>query len=147
MSTPGQHDPYGPYGSRSEPADPYEVHDPYAAQDSFASSSSFASPYSGPGPTAAGPSPWMQPARQSSGMALAGFVVSLVSMVMCTIASPVALVLSVLGMRETGPSASVPQEGRGFAIAGLVLSILGCLGLLAAIAYIILMIVISVAAS
>jgi hypothetical protein len=74
-------------------------------------------------------------------MALAGFVVSLVSLLMCSLAAPVSLVLSMLGMRDTGPSAATPQDGRGFAIAGLVLSILGCLALLGVIAYFALLIV------
>ena len=147
----------GSYGSSaSDPyavSGPYSASDPYAVQDSFSSpdpysphSSSaaqnpYAAPYAGPGHPPGGPSPWMQPPRQTSSMALAGFVVSLVSLVMYSLAAPVGLVLSLIGMRDTGASASTPQEGRGFAIAGLVLSILGCLALLAVIAYFVLVIV------
>ena len=85
----------GSYGSpASDPyavSGPYSASDPYAVQDSFSSpdpysphSSSaaqnpYAAPYAGPGHPPGGPSPWMQPPRQTSGMALAGFVVSLVS--------------------------------------------------------------------
>lgn len=127
-------DPYAFQDSFSSP-DPYRVQNPSAVQ------SPYAAPSAGPGHPPGGPSPWMQPPRQTSSMALAGFVVGLVSLMMCSLASPVALVLSVLGMRDTGPSAATPQDGRGFAITGLVLSILGCLALLAVIAYFALIIV------
>lgn len=61
-----------------------------------------------------------------SSLAIAGFVASLVSLVLCGgFPSPVALVLSILGMKQTAPDAQPPASGRGLAIAGVVISSVG----------------------
>ena len=54
--------------------------------------------------------------RPSNSMGLAGFIVSLVGWLSCGLLCPIGLVLSVLGMRK---------EPRGFALAGLILGLLG----------------------
>lgn len=65
-------------------------------------------------------------APPTSGMAVAGFVVSLVSLFLCAgITAPVALILSILGMKKTAPDAQPPAGGRGLAIAGVVISGIG----------------------
>ncbi len=56
--------------------------------------------------------------KQSNGMGLAGFIVSLLGVISCGLLGPVGLILSIIGMRK---------EPRGFAIAGLVLGIIGSL--------------------
>lgn len=59
-------------------------------------------------------------APKTNGMAIAGFVLSLVG------CSPLGLIFSILGMNQT--KADPSQGGRGLAIAGLVISIIGLVG-------------------
>lgn len=148
----GTADPYGaadPYGG----ADPYGAADPHGApqrgagvQDPYASLPSGLSQgrYAAPGHAVA-----VQPAPPSSGLGIAGFVVGLLGLTLCgTLVSPVGLVLSILGMRETSPTATPPKGGRGLTITGLILSIIGTVALLLIIAYFVVMFVIAgVAAS
>ncbi|MGP5252819.1 DUF4190 domain-containing protein [Brachybacterium alimentarium] len=173
---PGTYDtgPYGsgPHGSAPSASDPYAAasssEDPYAADavsaDDFGPefSSSFSS--GSTGPTAAGPMPtggpvpvysqgsyyggqYLPPAP-TSGLALAGFIVSIASLIVCTgLLSPVGLVLSILGMRDTSPTSGTGKGGRGFAIAGLVISILGTLLVVAYIGFFVLMAVLGSASS
>lgn len=166
--------PYGsgPHGSAPSACDPYAAasssEDPYAADavsaDDFGPefSSSFSS--GSTGPTAAGPMPtggpvpvysqgsyyggqYLPPAP-TSGLALAGFIVSIASLIVCTgLLSPVGLVLSILGMRDTSPTSGTGKGGRGFAIAGLVISILGTLLVVAYIGFFVLMAVLGSASS
>ena len=76
-------------------------------------------------------------------------MVGLLGLTLCgTLVSPVGLVLSILGMRETSPTATPPKGGRGLTITGLILSIIGTVALLLIIAYFVVMFVIAgVAAS
>ena len=166
--------PYGsgPHGSAPSASDPYAAasssEDPYAADavsaDDFGPefSSSFSS--GSTGPTAAGPMPtggpvpvysqgpyyggqYLPPAP-TSGLALAGFIVSIASLIVCTgLLSPVGLVLSILGMRDASPTSGTGKGGRGFAIAGLVISILGTLLVVAYIGFFVLMAVLGSASS
>jgi uncharacterized membrane protein len=62
-------------------------------------------------------------------MAIAGFVLSIVGLLTCCLTSPVGLILSIIGMKKT--------DQQGLAIAGLVLGIIGTLGLIAVVAYIV----------
>lgn len=143
----GTADPYGaadPYGG----ADPYGAADPHGApqrgagvQDPYASLPSGLSQgrYAAPGYAVA-----VQPAPPSSGLGIAGFVVGLLGLTLCgTLVSPVGLVLSILGMRETSPTATPPKGGRGLTITGLILSIIGTVALLLIIAYFVVMFVIA----
>lgn len=143
----GTADPYGaavPYGG----ADPYGAADPHGApqrgagvQDPYASLPSGLSQgrYAAPGHAVA-----VQPAPPSSGLGIAGFVVGLLGLTLCgTLVSPVGLVLSILGMRETAPTATPPKGGRGLTITGLILSIIGTVALLLIIAYFVVMFVIA----
>lgn len=131
----GTADPYGPAG-QYRTADPYGaphpgagVHDPYASLHGGLSRGSYAAP----GYTLAVP-----PAPPSSGLGVAGFVVGLLGLTLCgMLVSPIGLVLSILGMRETSPAAASPKGGRGLTIAGLVLSIIGTVSLLLFIALVI----------
>lgn len=59
--------------------------------------------------------------QPTNGLAIAGFVVSLVGLMSCGVFSPVAVVLSAIGMR---------REPKGLAIAGLVIGAVGCILLL-----------------
>ena len=150
-----QHEAADPYGTadRHGTADPYGAADPHGApqrgagvQDPYASVPSGLSQgsYAAPGYAVA-----VQPAPPSSGLGIAGFVVGLLGLTLCgTLVSPVGLVLSILGMRETAPTASPPKGGRGLTITGLILSIIGTVALLLIIAYFVVMFVIAgVAAS
>ncbi len=68
-----------------------------------------------------GPAPVQEP---GNGMATAGFVVSLVSFLCCTLGSPVGLILSIVGMTK---AKNVGGKGKGLAIAGIILGALGIL--------------------
>lgn len=137
----GATDPYGaadPYGTAGQyrTADPYGapqpgagVHDP----DASLHGGLFRGSYAAPGYTLGVP-----PAPPSSGLGVAGFVVGLLGLTLCgMLVSPIGLVLSILGMRETSPAAASPKGGRGLTIAGLVLSIIGTVSLLLFIALVI----------
>ena len=75
--------------------------------------------------------PYNAPAE--NGMAIAGFVLSIVGLLSCCLTSPIGLILSIIGMKKT--------DQQGLAIAGLVLGILGTLGLIAIVAYIVIVMV------
>lgn len=80
-------------------------------------------------------------ARPSSGSAIAGFVLGLLAVAMCSgLTAPVGIFLSAKGLRETDRAATPPKDGRGLAIAGLVLSLVGLIPLLVLLAYILLII-------
>jgi len=68
-----------------------------------------------------------------NGMAIAGFVLSIIGFFTCCITSPVGLILSIIGMKKT--------DQQGLAIAGLVLGILGTLGFIGMVAYFIVVMV------
>ena len=146
MSTQWGQDPDGheqdPYAAQQSPYG--AAQSPYGAEQNGYSAPQFdagAQPYGVgvPGPYA---SPLVM-APPSSGLGIAGFVLGLRSITLCTgITGPFGLVLSIMGMRETSPEAASPRSGRGLAIAGLVLSILGTLLLLAFVAYVIFAIVV-----
>ena len=165
-----RYDPYGssastdPYGSAEQhgAADPYGTADPYASAGQHGAADPHGAPQLGAGvrdPYASLPSGVPQSyyaapgyavaAPPSSGLGIAGFVVGLLGLTLCgTLVSPVGLVLSILGMRETAPTASPPKGGRGLTITGLILSIIGTVALLLIIAYFVVMFVIAgVAAS
>ena len=168
MSTQWGQDPYGPSSERYDPygssasADPYGTADPYASAGQHGAADPHGAPQLGAGvqdPYASLPSGVPQSyyaapgyavaAPPSSGLGIAGFVVGLLGLTLCgTLVSPVGLVLSILGMRETAPTASPPKGGRGLTITGLILSIIGTVALLLIIAYFVVMFVIAgVAAS
>lgn len=136
-SRPGA-DPSGPdpYGTDPAGSDPYAAgpQDPLAAPGF--SPGGFVPVHSGPqfgdhGGYAPVPAP-----PPSSAAAIAGFVLGLLSVTLCAgLTAPVGLIFSLRGMRESGPRAHPPAGGYGLAIAGLVTSIIGCLTLLAVIAY------------
>lgn len=153
-----EQDPYAtsahggdPYGSGS--ADPYGTSggDPYGtggagpygggafsspAGPPAAAGHGSVGPTYGPGPAWPVSAPGYAPPLPTSAMALTGFIVSLVSLVLCSgLTAPVGLVFSILGMRDTAPGVERAQAGRGFAIAGLVISIVGTLMLAAVVLY------------
>lgn len=67
----------------------------------------------------------------TSGMAVTGFILGLLSFILCPgLLAPAGLIFSILGVRETSARRDIPRRGRGLAIAGLVLSIV-CLVLAA----------------
>ncbi|WP_193107317.1 DUF4190 domain-containing protein [Brachybacterium sp. FME24] len=135
-----------PYAVGPDGTDPYAMGSPaegYYAVDprpSDSSAPSFSSQGAG-APATQGPTPWApgaiaaggapivgQYARPAptSGKSIAAFILGLASLVVCIgLPAPVGLVFSILGMRETSPVAPTVLAGRGFAIAGLVLNILG----------------------
>lgn len=133
-------DPYAAPSGRE--ADPYEAAaaqgaDPYAAQPwDAASAPGHAAPV-GHGPQAA-----YAPQRPSSGIALASMIVGIASVTLSSVcgvgalAAPVGLVLSIMGMRDTAGDA---KSGRGFAITGLVTSIVGCVLLVLGVLYLLFM--------
>jgi len=141
--------------------DPYE--DPYAADplaaDGFAPAFGCAggaswSQQTPPGPVFSGaygaPSQPLGPPQYgafppplpSSNSALAGFVLGLAGLLMCGgLTSPFGIWFSALGMKETGPEASMPKGGRGLAVAGLVTSLIGLIPLLFVLLYLALVLV------
>lgn len=162
-------DPYGTgasasYGAGAQPVDPYAsdrgAADPYAAdplaQEGFGPIFTSSDPGYVPGghgaygpssntqmPVPGGYSSYMPP--PTSGAAITAFVVGLVSIVLCGgFPAPVGLVFAVIAMKETSPASATTKSGRGFAITGLVLNILGTLYLLLAVLYIVLVIVLGV---
>jgi uncharacterized membrane protein len=147
----GSADPYGSgdsFGSADAYASssPYGSGDPYAAGASAPEGGPFGSPEQAPRPGAEPSSqpsypPAYQPSyqvstaypagmygatalRPTSGMAITGFVLGLVGVVVtCGLTAPIGIIFSFLGMQATGENGT--HSGRGFAIAGLVLSIIG----------------------
>lgn len=143
-------DPYAIDSSAGDSygTDPYGT-DPYAGgaqRDAGLSQSwSQAQPAVGAHPAGQPQFGAYQPPLPSSGAAITGFVISLVSLVLCVgFLSPVGIFFSARGMKDTGPSASPLMGGRGLAIAGLVINILGILALLAWLAYIAFLIILMV---
>ena len=57
------------------------------------------------------------PAEQSNGLAIAGFVCSLLGLFTGFLLSPIGLILSLVALGRPG--------GRGFAVAGVVIGLLG----------------------
>ncbi len=116
---------------------------PELGGDPYGGTSSGAAQHGAPQVGTGAPAPQMYMAAvpmapPSSGLGIAGFVLGLLSLTVCGgITGPFGLVLSILGMRETAPGSTPPKSGRGLAIAGLVLSILGTLMLLAFVAYVV----------
>ncbi len=58
------------------------------------------------------------PPPDGNPMGLAGFILSLVGLALCGLISPIALIFSILGLRK---------EPKGLAVAGTVISAVGCL--------------------
>lgn len=84
------------------------------------------------GPYPAGPPQFgaFQAPLPSSGAAITGFVLGLVGLVMCGgLTSPFGIWFSARGMNETAPTSREPRGGRGLAIAGLVISLVGLIPL------------------
>lgn len=156
-------DPYASdaYSSGSPASDSGQVRDPYATDAAAWSGPEFGSgagpagqdPYGAPASPNHQPShqfgpgfsqPVYAPAPPTSSHAIVGLVLGIASFVFCAgLTAPLGLIFSILGMRETGVNAAQPKGGRGLAIAGLVVSILGCLVLLLMLAYIVLAIVLA----
>lgn len=156
-------DPYSSddYSSHSNSSDAGQGRDPYASDAAAWSGPEFGSGTASAGqdPYAAPASPNQQPSHQfgsgfsqpvyapappTSSNAIVGLVLGIASFAFCAgLTGPLGLIFSILGMRETGVNATQPKGGRGLAIAGLVVSILGCLVLLFALAYIVLVIVLA----
>lgn len=131
---------YSPPVFGESAADPYSA---VSTQSSAYSSSFDAPPTVPPGYRAGGhPGPYAPP-PPTSGAALTGFILGLCSYITCGLSAPVGLVFSIMGMKSTAPTASPLQGGRGFAIAGLVTSILGTLYLLGIIAYFVLVVLLA----
>lgn len=99
-----------------EPAPQYNAYHPEQPQN--------AAPYQ---PYQTYQNPGVYPEGKLNGLAIAGFIVSIASFFICGISSIVGLILSIIGMVQIKNSvkAGVPQRGNGFAIAGLVLGIIG----------------------
>jgi len=86
------------------------------------------------------------PFSQRSGMATAGFCLGLATVIigialtwLGTIIGLCGLIFSLIGLRETGLRARLaggPRTGRGLAIAGVVLSVLGMIGSVVLLVYI-----------
>jgi hypothetical protein len=77
--------------------------------------------YASPGQYQSPGYPPAKPADQTNVPGLIGFILALVSFISCGALAPVALILSIIGMRK---------EPKGLAIAGLIISILGMIELL-----------------
>ena len=58
------------------------------------------------------------PAKKTNGLAIAGFVVSLVSLLCCGYISIVGLILSIVGLNKSKET----NSGKGLAIAGIIIS-------------------------
>lgn len=130
----GYSDPYAAPSSASS-APGYQPSPSPAYQSSFQQGPGYGQPAYAPGPP-------------SSSHAVVGMVLGIVSIALCAgVTAPIGLIFSILGMRETSPTATEPKGGRGLAIAGLVTSILGCLVLLFVVAYFVLVIGVGIAAS
>ena len=65
--------------------------------------------------------------NKTNSLAIAGFIVSLVSLVCCTPAAVISLILSIIGLNESKKCAN---EGKGLAIAGIVISAIALLFLI-----------------
>ena len=95
--------------------------DPYASQEPAASTydapqfGQGALPYGGP------PQPVYVPAAPTNPLAVTSMILGIVSIACMPLVGPVGLVLAILGMKQTATSG---EQGRGMAIAGLVLGYL-----------------------
>lgn len=118
--------PVPPRGDRAEPPPGYPAPQGAAPPPGYRPHGGYnAAPAPGPGAPPGYPPPGWIPApapRPSNGVGLAGFICSLVGLLVCLPLAPVGLVLSIFGLR---------REPRGFAIAGLVLGLLGTLPVIA----------------
>lgn len=154
---PYANDPYAPGTSAPDPyaSDPYandaSVNDQLEA-DGFgpvfsssveAQSGGYAvAPYGSQqpyGPYSSGAQGYGQyaPAVPSSGAGITGFVLGLLALTMCGgLTAPFGIFFSLQGMTETSPIAMNPKSGRGLAVAGLVLSLVGLIPLLLLVLYV-----------
>lgn len=159
---PGPSDPqggtYGAPGTYGSPVpDPYAgpAGDPYApaASDPYGSDAaaqggtpgytgpefgSGALPYGGP------PQPQYYAAPPTNGSATAALVLGILSMTCLPLTGPIAIILGGIGMKATQDGT---ESGRGMAIAGLVLGILGTLYLLGVVLWFVLWIVVAASTS
>ncbi|MCH7573099.1 MAG: DUF4190 domain-containing protein [Planctomycetes bacterium] len=71
------------------------------------------------------------PAEQSNGLAIAGFVCSLLGLFTGFLLSPIGLILSLVALGRPG--------GRGFAVAGVVIGLLGSCGAIVAVLLVVLL--------
>ncbi|MFC0673940.1 DUF4190 domain-containing protein [Brachybacterium hainanense] len=135
--SPAGQDPYGGYaeGSSSSAPDPYATSapsDPYAAPSPGPQSAppGYTGPEFGQGalPYGGPVQPVYYAAPPTNGTATTALILGIVSLVLCGgVLSPIALVCGILGMKAT---ADGTQGGRGLAIAGLVMGIVGTVLLL-----------------
>lgn len=144
---PGPQDPYA--GQQS--ADPYAGHqgsDPYSGQhgsDPFVGhqgtdpygqqqGASYSAPQFGQGalPYGGPPQPTYVQAPPSDPLAVTSMILGIVSLTCLPVVGPIGLVLAIMGMKKTSDGTA---SGRGMAIAGLVLSILGTLYLVGIVLY------------
>lgn len=137
---PGGVDPYARDPLSADGYGPVFSSDPYGTAGHGAAPSTAQHPGAHPaGSPGYGHFP---PAPPSSGSAIAGFVLGLLGITMCSgLTAPFGIIFSAMGMKETGPGATTAKGGRGFAIAGLVTSLIGLLPLALVLFYIVMVIV------
>lgn len=141
----------GPFGSPSEPGPSSSSSMPQYSSPTWTQpgdSSSPPAPAPGNPPGAYGPSTgaYLAPAV-TSGKAIASLIIGILALVSCgwlTIASPVGLVLGILGLKEADRG---ERSGRGLAIAGIITSAVGMVLIVLGILYVAFMIVLAVASS
>lgn len=76
------------------------------------------------------------PPLPSSGAGITGFVLGLLALTMCAgLTAPIGIIFAAVGMKETGPTATNRKGGRGLAIAGLVMSLVGLIPFLFLVLY------------
>lgn len=144
MTTPGPDGGYGAYGGHGgqhwqpgvpaqggpPPHDPYatpRVHDPYAAPRELPAAATDRYTTYGYGPP-----PVVPAALGNDGLAVPALVLGLLGITCFSLAAPVALVLGIVSLRRIGRSGA---EGRGLAIAGIVLGAVGTVLFVAALAF------------
>lgn len=134
VADPYATDPYAgyPYVGNEHAGDPYAPHAVSSPQHPYPAGPPQYSHPSGPPVYGAFPPP-----LPSSSAAVTGFVLGLLGIVMCGgLTSPVGIWFSARGMRETGPTATRPMGGRGLAVAGMTLSLVGLIPLLFLLLYV-----------